>query len=160
MVAPISDVEEKMYAMDIHRSIIRSGIKAGLVSHQDTFSHILIPASGNLFIEISPMYGKTDKEPLMVYTDYGVNTESIAEIEIAQMCSYVYKARFTVKYAETSHSQRSLRNVASQVSATGTMLGAIDHEAPSFGEFLQGALYKINRELSIEIYPVSRASRN
>jgi hypothetical protein len=40
------------------------------------------------------------------------------------------------------------------------MLGAINHEAPSFWEFLQGALYKINRELSIEIYPVSRASRN
>ena len=160
MVAPIADVEENMYALNLHRGIMRSGIKAGLIYDHETFSHILIPASGNLFVEITPTFDAVGNKPLMVYTDHGANTESQAEIELAQICSYQYQARFTVKYDETTHVNRSPKAVAAQVRENGVRLGVIDHKAENFEEFIRGALYKINRDLNIEIYPIPRATKN
>jgi hypothetical protein len=40
-----------------------------------------------------------------------------------------------------------------------TFIGIIDHSAEDFHEFLQGAFYKIHRQLNVEIYPELRATK-
>ena len=71
MVAPIADVEENMFALNMHRGITRLGYRAELVQHEGSFSHIQMPAADNYYIVISAIEDEDGITlPLMVYEEY------------------------------------------------------------------------------------------
>jgi len=159
MVTPIADVEENMFAFSMLRGITRLGYKAKLVQHEDSFSHILIPAADNYYIEISAIEDEDGISlPLMVYEEYDENILPLMEKAIGVNGRYRYQATFTI-YFDDSHMQRILDHDKSEDDLCGiACIGDVEYKTYSFQELIQGALYKIQRTYDIEIYPTMRVS--
>jgi hypothetical protein len=159
MVTPIADVEENMFAINMHRGIKRLGYKAELVRHEESFSHILIPAADDYYIEISAIEDEDGITlPLMVYEEYDENILPLMEKAMGVNGRYRYQATFTIHF-DDSDTQRILDRELSEDDICGiAYVGEVEYTAYSFQEFIQGALYKIQRAYDIEIYPTIRVS--
>ena len=160
MVTPIADVEENMFAFNMHRGITRLGYKAELVQHEDSFSHILMPAADDYYIEISAIEGEDGITlPLMVYEEYDENIRPLMEKAMGVNGRYRYQATFAIHF-DDSGMQRILDLELSEDDNCGiTYIGDVEYTAYSFQEFIQGALYKFQRIYDIEIYPTMRVSQ-
>ncbi len=160
MVAPIADVEEKMYALNFHRGITRLGYKADLVFDDDAFSHIKIFASDFLYIEVRPIVDEDGITlPLMVYQEFEDDIRPVMESAFGISGSYLYQADFTVKFDDAAAMRLEGMQLSDEEAKFATFIGIIDHSAEDFHEFLQGAFYKIHRQLNVEIYPELRATK-
>ena len=160
MVAPIADVEEKMYALNFHRGITRLGYKADLVFDEDTFSHIKIFAANFLYIEVRPIVDEDGITlPLMVYQEFEDDVRPVMESAFGISGSYLYQADFTVKFDDAAAMRMEGMQLSEAEANFATFVGIIDHAADDFHEFLQGAFYKIQRQLNVEIYPELRATK-
>lgn len=159
MVAPIADVEENMYALNLHRGITRLGYKAELVFDNDSFSHIKMPAADHYYIEISPI---TDEDritlPLMVYEEYPAVVQEHMNKTTGVNGSYRYQAHFTVKYDDYDPQRMHDLGLTEDDICGQAFIGLVEHSAYSFNEFVQGALYKILRSYDVEIYLNARTS--
>lgn len=160
MVAPIADVEEKMYALNFHRGITRLGYKADLVFDEDAFSHIKIYASDFLFIEVRAIVDEDGITlPLMVYQEFEDEIRPVMESVFGISGSYLYQADFIVKFDDAGAMRLESMQLTDEEADFATFVGIVEHSAEDFHEFLQGAFYKIHDQLKVEIYPELRATK-
>ena len=160
MVAPIADVEEKMYALNFHRGITRLGYKADLVYDDDTFSHIKIYAADFLYIEVRAIVDEDGITlPLMVYQEFEDDIRPVMESAFGISGTYLYQADFTVMFDDAAAMRLEGMELIGENANYASFVGIIDHSADDFHEFLQGAFYKIFRQLNVEIYPELRATK-
>ena len=159
MVAPIADVEENMYALNLHRGITRLGYKAELVFDNDSFSHIKMPAADHYYIEISPI---TDEDritlPLMVYEEYPAVVQEHMNKTTGVNGSYRYQADFAVHFDDFDAQRMHDLGLSEDEICGHAFIGVVEYSAYNFQEFIQGALYKIQRAYELEIYPTMRTS--
>lgn len=160
MVAPIADVEEKMYALNFHRGITRLGYKADLVFDEDAFSHIKIYASDFLYIEVRAIVDEDGITlPLMVYREFEDDIRPVMESAFGISGSYIYQADFTVKFDDAAAMRLEGMQLSDEEALFNTFIGIVEYSAEDFHEFLQGAFYKIHSQLNVAIYPELRATK-
>jgi len=157
MVAPIADVEENMFAFNMHRGITRLGYKAELVFNNDTFSHILLRAADHYYIEISAIVDEDGINlPLMVYEEYDEKLAPLMEKATGVNGSYRYQADFAVHFDDFDAQRMHDLGLSEEELCGHAFIGVVEYSAYSFQEFIQGALYKIQRTYDLEIYPTVR----
>lgn len=160
IVAPIGDVEENMYAFNLHRGITRFGYKATLVQEHGIFSCIRIPASEHYYIEICPIQDEDGLTlPLMVYEEYDEKLRPILEKATGLDGCYRYQANFAVHFDDFDAQRMHDLGLTEDDICGYAFIGAVEYTAYNFQEFIQGALYKIQRTFDIEIYPEMRTSQ-
>lgn len=160
MVAPIADVEENMFALNMHRGIIRLGYKAELVQHEGSFSHIQMPAADNYYIVISAIKDEDGITlPLMVYEEHDEKIRPIMEKATGVNGSYRYQAEFSVHFDDFDPQRMHDLGLTEDDMCGQAFIGSIEYSAHNFQEFIQGALYKFQRAYDVEIYPDMRVSQ-
>lgn len=160
IVAPIADVEENMYALNMHRGITRLGYKAELVQEHGSFSCIRIPASDHYYIEICPIVDEDGITlPLMVYEQHDEKLRPILERATGFDGCYRYQADFAVHYDDFDAQRMHDLGLSEDDICGHAFIGVVEYSAYNFQEFIQGALYKIQRTYDVEIYPEMRASQ-
>lgn len=160
IVAPIADVEVNMYAFNMHRGITRFGYKAELVQEHGTFSCIRIPAAENYYIEICSILDDDGEPlPLMVYEEYDEKLRPILEKATGFDGCYRYQANFAVHYDDFDGQRMHDLGLTEDDICGHAFIGAVEFTAYNFQEFIQGALYKIQRTFDVQIYPEMRSSQ-
>ena len=160
IIAPIADVEERMFALNMHRGITRLGYKAELVESNGYFSHIRIPAADHYYIEISAIEDEDGVTlPLMVYEEYDEDIRPLMEKAAGINGSYRYQADFAVHYDDFDAQRMHDLGLSEDEICGQAFIGVVEYTAYNFQEFIHGALYKFQRAYDVEIYPEMRVSQ-
>jgi hypothetical protein len=157
IVAPIADVEENMFAFNMHRGITRLGYKADLEFNNDSFSHILLRAADHYYIEISAIVDEDGITlPLMVYEEFDEKLAPLMQKALGVTGRYRYQADFAVHFDDFDAQRMHDLGLSEEELCGHAFIGVVEYSAYSFQEFIQGALYKIQRTYDLEIYPTMR----
>ena len=160
MVAPIADVEENMFALNMHRGITRLGYKAELVLHEGSFSHIQMPAADNYYIVISAIEDEDGMTlPLMVYEEYDEKILPLMEKAMGVNGCYRYQAEISIHFDDFDAQRMHDLGLTEEDICGQAFIGSVEYSAYNFQELIHGALYKFQRAYDVEIYPVMRVSQ-
>ena len=72
--------------------------------------------------------------------------------------SYRYQADFAVHFDDFDAQRMHDLGLSEEELCGHAFIGVVEYSAYSFQEFIQGALYKIQRTYDLEIYPTMRTS--
>jgi hypothetical protein len=149
IVAQIQEVEDNMFAFNIYSGLESLGYKPELITHEDSFLCIRIPAADNYYVEIMSVEdGCGIEQPLMIYTEFNEMRRAATGL----LGEYRYQADFLVQFDDSPADGEELE-IRDEEWLGKALIGTVRHTAYSFHEFIQGAFYKIKGFYGVEIYP-------